>query len=156
MPGFRGHLIGGVITYIAILQCIKSIHPPASLVISGFIFCMIGSLFPDIDIKSKGQKLFYSLILIILCCFLYYERTDLFIGLSLLAIVPLLVKHRGLFHQLWFLIFISISTGLAIGSFHSKFSVWAMNNALFFLAGAISHIFLDKVITRFKYWITFK
>lgn len=151
MPGFRGHLIGGAVTYLAILQYIKSMQPSVSVIISGFVFCMIGSLFPDIDIKSKGQKLFYSLALVVLCCFLYYERTDLFIGLSLLAIIPLLVKHRGLFHQLWFLIFVSITTGLVIGSFHSDFSAWAMKNALFFLAGAISHIVLDIVITRLKY-----
>ena len=151
MPGFRGHLIGGTVTYLAILQYIKFMQPSVPVIVSGFVFCIIGSLFPDIDIKSKGQKLFYSLALVVLCCFLYYERTDLFIGLSLLAIVPLLVKHRGLFHQLWFLIFVSITTGLVIGSFHSDFSVWAMKNALFFLAGAISHIVLDKVVTRLKY-----
>ncbi len=153
MPGFRGHLIGGTVTYLVILQCIKSMALQPSVIASGFVFCLFGSLFPDIDIKSKGQKLFYSLMLVVLCCFLYYERTDLFIGLSLLATVPLLVKHRGLFHQLWFLIFITISTGLVIGSFHANFSAWAMKNALFFLAGAISHIVLDRVMTRFKYWI---
>jgi membrane-bound metal-dependent hydrolase YbcI (DUF457 family) len=152
MPGFRGHLIGGTVTYLIILQYLKSIPMQPSIIASGFVFCLVGSLFPDIDIKSKGQKLCYSLALFVLCCFLYYERTDLFIGLSLLATVPLLVKHRGLFHQLWFLIFISISTGLVIGSFHANFSAWAMKNALFFLAGAISHIVLDRLITRFKYW----
>ncbi|MBP6869580.1 metal-dependent hydrolase [Candidatus Babeliales bacterium] len=156
MPGFRGHLIGGTLTYLAILQCIKSMQPSLPVIASGFVFCIVGSLFPDIDIKSKGQKLFYSLGLIILCCFLYYERTDLFIGLSLLATVPLLVKHRGIFHELWFLIFISISTGLVIGSFHAQYSAWAMKNALFFLAGAISHIVLDRVITRLKYWLIVK
>lgn len=151
MPGYRTHLLGATVTYLVILQMIKSMHPSISVVISGFVFCAIGSLFPDIDIKSKGQKFFYSLALIILCCFLYYKRTDLFIGLSLLSIVPLLVKHRGLFHQLWFLIFISITTGLVIGNFHENFSLWAMKNALFFLAGAISHIVLDRIGTRFKY-----
>ena len=60
MPGFRGHLIGGTVTYLAILQCIKSMQPSIPVIISGFIFCIIGSLFPDIDIKSKGQKLFYQ------------------------------------------------------------------------------------------------
>ena len=152
MPGFRGHLIGGTITYLMILQYLKSIPMQPSVIISGFVFCLVGSLFPDVDIKSKGQKLFYSCALVILCCFLYYERTDLFIGLSLLATVPLLVKHRGIFHQLWFLIFISISTGLVIGSFHANFSAWAMKNSLFFLAGAISHIVLDRTITKLKYW----
>lgn len=152
MPGFRGHIIGGTVTYLILLQCIKSLKPEISVIISGFLFCIIGSLFPDIDIKSKGQKLFYTIALFVLFCFLYYERTDLFIGLSLLATVPLLVKHRGLFHQLWFLIFISITTGLVIGSFHAQYSAWAMKNALFFLSGAISHILLDRSITRLKYW----
>lgn len=152
MPGFRGHIIGGTVTYLILLQCIKSLKPEISVIVSGFLFCIIGSLFPDIDIKSKGQKLFYTIALFVLFCFLYYERTDLFIGLSLLATVPLLVKHRGLFHQLWFLIFISITTGLVIGSFHAQYSAWAMKNALFFLSGAISHILLDRSITRLKYW----
>ena len=76
MPGFRGHLIGGTVTYLAILQCIKSMQPSIPVIISGFIFCIIGSLFPDIDIKSKGQKLFYSAALFVLCGFLWYERTD--------------------------------------------------------------------------------
>lgn len=154
MPGFRGHLIGGTVTYLIILQYLKSLPMEPSVITSGFLFCLVGSLFPDIDIKSKGQKLCYSLALVVLCCFLWYERTDLFIGLSLLATVPLLVKHRGLFHQLWFLIFISITTGLVIGSFHANYSAWAMKNALFFLAGAISHIVLDRLITKFKYWIS--
>jgi len=154
MPGFRGHLIGGTVTYLAILQIIQSLQPSPSVVISGFIFCVIGSLFPDIDIKSKGQKLFYSIALAVLCYFLWFKRIDLFIGLSLLITVPLLVRHRGLFHELWFLIFISITTALVVGNFHSDFSVWAMKNALFFLAGAISHIILDRCITRFKYWMS--
>jgi len=152
MPGYRGHLIGGGITYIIILQCIKALQIPTCMLLQGFIFCIIGSLFPDIDIKSKGQKIFYSSALIVLCCFLYYERTDLFIGLSFLALIPLLVKHRGIFHQMWFLIFISITMGLVVGNYHAAYSSWAMNNAFFFLAGTLSHIFLDKMITRLKSW----
>ena len=153
MPGFRGHLAGGAVVYVAIVQCMKSMPTSPSVLISGFIFCLVGSLFPDIDIKSKGQKLCYSLALFLLCCFLWYERTDLFIGLSLLATVPLLVKHRGLYHQVWFLLSISLTTGLVIGSFNAQFSVWAMKNALFFLAGALSHIVLDRSITKIKYFL---
>lgn len=153
MPGFKAHIVGGTMTYVIILQSVPSLQLSTYGIVSGFVFCIIGALFPDIDIKSKGQKLFYSLTLLILCIFLWYERFDLFIGLSLLATVPLLVKHRGLFHQLWFLIFISITTGLVVGSIRSDFSVWAMENSLFFLAGAISHIVLDRVGTRLKYWL---
>ena len=150
MPGFRGHLIGGTITYLALVHSMQRLQPSPILLISGFVFCVIGSLFPDVDIKSKGQKLFYSLALIFLILFLWYERTDLFIGLSLLGTVPLLVRHRGLFHQAWFLIFISISTALVIGNLCVDSSSFAMKNALFFLAGTLSHIVLDRVITKIK------
>ncbi|MGZ6250941.1 MAG: metal-dependent hydrolase [Candidatus Chromulinivorax sp.] len=150
MPGYRGHLIGGTITYLALMQAMKSFHLKPIVIVSGFVFCLIGSLFPDVDIKSKGQKLFYSLALIFLCCFLWYERTDLFIALSLLAVVPLLVKHRGIFHEAWFLIFISISTALVVGNLWAGSSSFAIQNALFFLTGTISHIVLDRTITRIK------
>lgn len=152
MPGFRGHLIGGTVLYLIILQYLRSVPMEPSVIISGLVFCLFGSLFPDVDIKSKGQKLFYSITLIVLCCLLYYERTDIFIGLTIFATIPLLVKHRGLFHQAWFLTCISLLTGTVIGSFHAQYSAWAMKNALFFLAGALSHIFLDKIITKLKYW----
>ena len=156
MPGFKAHLVGGSIAYLLVLQLIKSFQPPISVLVQGFIFCILGSLFPDVDIKSKGQNLFYVVGLITLCCFLYYDRTDLFIGLSLLLFTPLLVKHRGIFHQVWFLVFISIAMGLVIDSFHAHASSWAIKNALFFLVGAMSHIILDRTTTRLKYWFVIK
>ena len=153
MPGYRGHLVGGATAYVIILQMIKAYQPSPMIIFQGFFFCLIGSLFPDIDIKSKGQKLFYSIAFIALCFFLYYERIDLFIALSLLSVIPLLVKHRGIFHEVWFIIFISITAGLVIGSYHADYSTWAMQNALFFLIGALSHLLLDRVGTQLKYWL---
>jgi len=152
MPGYKGHIIGGSVTYLIILQLVKSFQPTVFMLIQGFIFCILGSLFPDVDIKSKGQNIFYTLALVTLCYFLYCQRTDLFIGLSLLVFTPLLVKHRGLFHKVWFLILISLIMGITIDSFHATSSNLAIKNALFFLAGALSHIILDRVNTRLKYW----
>lgn len=153
MPSYRGHLVGGAAVYLGILQIIKSYEPSLSIVLQGFFFCMLGSLFPDVDIKSKGQKLFYMIAFLALCYFLLHQRFDLFIALSLLSTVPLLVKHRGLFHQTWFLIFISLSTALFIGSYNDDYSSWAMQNALFFLAGALSHIILDRSWSKIKAWL---
>jgi hypothetical protein len=146
VPGFRGHLIGGAVTYVALLQCGRFLPIRPDVMLTGFVVCLAGALFPDIDIKSKGQKLFYGLALFVFILLLWYERTDLFIGLSLLATVPLLVKHRGLFHQPWFLIFFSISAALFLGSLHTQFSEFAMQNAFFFLAGTLSHIILDRCL----------
>lgn len=156
MPGYRGHLLGGLVTYLIILQALRSAPLSIPVMISGFVFCMIGCLFPDIDIKSKGQKLFYSLALAGLCYFLYCDRIDLFIAVSLLITLPLLVKHRGIFHKIWFLVAISVLTGLAIESWYGIVYTPAIHNALFFLAGALSHVFLDRTTTRFKYWLSAK
>lgn len=152
MPGYRGHLMGGTAVYLVILHCIQSYNPSFSYALQGLFFCLIGALFPDVDIKSKGQKLFYIFVLAALVVFLWYNRLDLFIALSLLSVVPLLVRHRGIFHKVWFLIFLSISTALMIGSYHSDYSSWAMHNALFFLAGALSHVFFDRMLTQIKVW----
>lgn len=156
MPGYKAHLLGGSVTYLVILQLIKGSNPTVSVLAQGYVFCILGSLFPDVDIKSKGQNLFYLFALIMLCCFLYYERIDLFIGLSLGVFTPLLVKHRGLFHKAWFLIAISFFMGILVDSFHTQPCTWAIKNALFFLTGALSHIVLDRVTTRLKYWFFIK
>lgn len=152
MPGYKTHLVGGCATYLIILQCIKSFQPTVFMLMQGFVFCLLGSLFPDVDIKSKGQNLFYVCAFMTLCCFLYYNRIDLFIGLSLAVFTPLLVKHRGIFHKIWFLMLLSLVMGIIIDSFHAKNSTWALKNALFFFAGALSHVVLDRVTTRLKYW----
>lgn len=154
MPNYRGHLIGGTAVYLVALHFVQGYNPSLSYAIQGFFFCLIGALFPDVDIKSKGQKLFYYFVLVALCFFLWYKRMDLFIALSLLSVIPLLVRHRGLFHRVWFLIFLSTSTALLIGSYHSNYSSWAMHNALFFLLGALSHVFFDRVLTRLKIWFS--
>ena len=64
MPNYKGHIAGGVITYLVVLYCIKYTNPSVHTVLQGLVFCLFGSLFPDVDVKSKGQKIFYYLLLI--------------------------------------------------------------------------------------------
>lgn len=155
MPGYRGHLIGGSIAYLVFLQLIKIVSVDQATIFSGFFFCLLGSLFPDVDIKSKGQKIFYLCILLFFFLFLLYERTDICIGIMFVSIVPLLVKHRGIFHNYWFLTTISMATAFCIGSYHEQYSLFAFYNGLFFLVGSASHVFLDRTITRLKYFMAY-
>ena len=59
MPNYKGHIVGGTVTYLVVLQVIKHAQPNIHVVLQGLVFCLLGSLFPDIDVKSKGQKIFY-------------------------------------------------------------------------------------------------
>ncbi|MGC2310143.1 MAG: hypothetical protein WA432_00805 [Candidatus Babeliaceae bacterium] len=64
MPSYKGHLLGGLVVYsIALLFMATTL---SWLTKGEWLLCtLFGALFPDIDIKSKGQKLFYALLLVI-------------------------------------------------------------------------------------------
>ena len=152
MPSYRGHLIGGVVTYLALLQLIKLTDPNAHIIIQGLLFCLLGSLFPDIDVKSKGQKVFYILLLIFLFYCLLVQRWDLFVALSLLGIMPLLATHRGLFHKVWFLLFLTLGIIVCLKSYNRHEDELLLANSGFFFMGSLSHVVLDKFLTRLKRW----
>ena len=117
MPSYKVHLVGGFVTYVLILHCIFSSEPTIATILQGLVFCLLGALFPDIDVKSKGQKVFYSLLLILLLYLLYHEKYCMFIVMSFLAIIPILVRHRGIFHHLWFLMAMTFGISFFVKSF---------------------------------------
>jgi membrane-bound metal-dependent hydrolase YbcI (DUF457 family) len=156
MPGYRGHLIGGGITYLALMYFLKAYNPDASTMFQGILFCLAGALFPDIDIKSMGQKYFYLAMIAGLFLCLLYEKYPWFIGLAFLSMIPLLVRHRGIFHSLFFICCVSCVSVVCILFYKTEYSTLAVSNALFFTAGAWSHILLDRATTRVKIWLGIK
>jgi hypothetical protein len=150
MPSYRVHLAGGLLTYIAILQLLKHIEFSHMTIFQGLLFCLLGSLFPDIDVKSKGQKIFYSLLLGLLVTLLYKQQYCLFAVTSFLGVIPLLVKHRGIFHHVWFLLLLSLGATLVVKSWCGYWAQVMINNCWFFFAGTISHVVLDRTVSWLK------
>jgi len=150
MPSYRGHLIGGFLTYVGILQLLKNMHLSGFMIIQGLIFCLLGALFPDIDVKSKGQKVFYSMLLVLLIWLLYKKMYCLFAVMSLLGIIPILVRHRGIFHHIWFLFSMAVISTLVIRSQCGGFENMMLYNCWFFFAGTVSHVVLDRFISGCK------
>ena len=150
MPSYRGHLIAGVLTYLGMLQIIKCVQPNPHVIFQGLLFCLLGSLFPDIDIKSKGQKVFYSLLLMFLCYCLWMQHWYLFVVLSLLGIVPLLARHRGLFHEIWFLLCLTLCIIIWLQSCNKLCDILLLTNCSWFFVGCVSHVILDRVVSKIK------
>ena len=146
MPGYKGHLIGGAIAFSCVIVLFAWWQSPPFFIAVQYFFCtLLGSLFPDIDTKSRGQGIFYRALLLILGILLFQGQQQLCIVISLLALTPLLVRHRGLFHKPWFLLMIPsflawLSVVLGILS-----SSLAIGYGCFFITGALSHIILDKM-----------
>jgi membrane-bound metal-dependent hydrolase YbcI (DUF457 family) len=150
MPNYRGHLVGGTVAYLAICSALKQYDIPKTVAIEWYLFTLIGALFPDIDTKSKGQKLFYRGIF--LCSLLLFVQQQ-FRALSFLcfiALFPLLIRHRGITHSVIFISILSMSIVTASYIWMQPYIFIIIPDVLFFFAGALSHIVLDYGLSATK------
>lgn len=146
MPGYKGHIVGGIGAFaVTLIFITKSYTPTHITLLQWFCVTILGALFPDVDIKSKGQGIFYKIIF--LCLVLFYCKQDwqLFTATSFIAILPVLVRHRGIFHKTWFVIAVPLLFAYAGASSFPAYKTMFIINALFFVSGALSHLFLDRM-----------
>lgn len=148
MPGYKGHLVGGAVIYAIGLFLLQSLHPAWTTMAEWLLFAFAGALFPDIDIKSKGQKVFYRILLIVFGVLLIKGRFQIFILISMLAVVPMIVRHRGMFHKLWFVVGFPSLVAIGITAYFPHYCAIVLYDVSFFIAGAISHLWLDVGLRR--------
>ena len=146
MPGYKAHIVGGVVTFAVISFVLNNYLQPLPAVAFQWLGAtVLGALFPDVDIKSKGQGIFYKGMLVCLVLLLWKRQAYLFVIMSFLALVPVLVRHRGLFHQVWFVVIMPLGIAFVAGQSFPVQSVLLLQTACFFSAGAISHLTLDRI-----------
>ncbi len=151
MPGYKAHIVGGIGVYIGVVIFfgLMYLYPPVTL----FEWCgamLIGSLFPDIDTKSKIQKIVYSCLLPVLFFLLVYEQ---FLSAGICACcgcIPLIVSHRGIFHAWWALATVCCVVGYILSSLFSVYSFLIISNIFFFFLGCMVHVALDFGGSRFR------
>jgi len=147
MPTYKGHLVGGAATFVVIHQVTTKIFeysaPTPKQLFFTLSFCLLGSLFPDIDTKSFGQKLFYALLTIIIFATITARHWEILSIVSLLSVFPLLVNHRGIIHTIWFVTLAPLAVPLIIHYHASHFSQSAWIAYLYFVTGGLSHLLLD-------------
>ena len=120
MSMFREHWIGGLVAYsiFFIISFITTLAvpilydsvpqewnptiPPVSdfvKIVGCFAVAVLFGLWPDVDIKSKSQKIFYSVLFalnVVLIVFLQKYLESALLGLF--AMLPIMSKHRGWTH----------------------------------------------------------
>jgi len=157
MPTYKGHVIGGVATFIVTLITVTSIlsyaKPTPRELLFGFICCIAGSLFPDIDTKSVGQRVFYSLMAIPVTYSIIAHQWQMLAVTSVVGLLPLLSSHRGITHTLWFVTLVPLSLTMLIIRLHPPLTNLLWVGSLYFIAGAVSHLVLDFGLVRaLKKW----
>lgn len=157
MPGYKIHLVGGTIAAAVLFY-----FPPTlftqQLTLEQKCFygalALLGALFPDIDIKSKGQKIFSRIILLPICTSIILGKFNFLALFTILALFPLLIKHRGITHNPWFIATFPILIFYISQAYVPIYQQQTLCGVLFFSAGAFSHLILDfgpiKLFTRDK------
>jgi hypothetical protein len=146
MPGYKGHCVGGVIAFgLLLFILVPAIIKQPSLVtmMEWLLFALAGSLFPDIDIKSKGQKYFYYVIFLFFMILAMNRRFEILSCFSFIIITPMLARHRGIFHSPWFVTTMPLLLWAFISISVPRVSQQFFFDMLFFIIGALSHLWLD-------------
>jgi hypothetical protein len=143
MPNYKGHLVGGAVAFLIVFNIIMIKKVSLFIAFEWFCFTLLGALFPDIDIKSKGQKIFYRVLLILFIILIVKKCTYLLLLLSFVSLLPLIVRHRGMCHEFWFVVGAPLCCGLLLGQFFPAVFLNILWDVFFFIIGALSHLYLD-------------
>jgi len=147
MPGYRGHIAGGALLYGGLLAGaawtgLVRPNPEEGLVLG--MVAVMGALFPDTDTDSKGQNLFYAILVILDLALLVKEMYRWAALLGFCALLPAVGRHRGWTHTWWAMLLVP----LPILVFPVVFYNLPVQRPLpFYLAavtGYFSHLALDR------------
>ena len=148
MPNYKGHLAAGFALYALLVLLIGYSAHSLPTLLEWLVCILFGSLFPDVDTKSKGQKIFYSVLAGIYIVLLLQQNYVLLSLLAVCALLPLLVRHRGLTHSIWFIF--AICAGAIVYAYCAvpSMALRVLYDSIFFGIGALSHIILDVGVKR--------
>jgi hypothetical protein len=144
MPNYKGHLWGGLVAYMTVMLVVVKMSPSLVTGAEWLLCALAGALFPDIDIKSKGQKYFYWVFFVLFLFLFYRKQYGVLSCSSLFMFTPMLVRHRGIFHRYTFIIALPLCLWLTSTLLCPELSRPLFFNMAFFVAGGVSHIFLDR------------
>ena len=102
MSGGKGHLIGGFVFILVLLHTITHYFYRPDL-LDLILYIAIGLMFavwPDVDIKSIGQKFFYIVFFMVDLFLIFSEEYKIAAYFGLMVILPILAKHRGWTHSI--------------------------------------------------------
>lgn len=147
MPGYKGHLAGGLFFAVmglvgAVMLGLLAFNP---LLAAGLIgFCLLGALFPDVDTDSKGQNLYYSVFAMVDLGLILNQYYIWAAWLGFFAMLPAIGSHRGWTHTWWAMLLVPVpilGMPLLLEGVESIYAFVPFYVA--FCTGYFSHLLLD-------------
>lgn len=143
--GFFGALSAGMIALSGRIGDPLVVAPfRGARVVILFGIALLTALWPDVDIRSKGQRLFYGVFLLVdvalIAMKLYYPSAIL----GILAMIPLVGKHRGWTHTIWAAVLIPSPLLILPMYFKGTYTLAGLPYFLAAFVGYLSHLVLDR------------
>lgn len=159
MANYKGHIAGAAVScgvYVAgasllpgdVLGETAGLLSDWQMVAALFIVAMLFGLWPDIDTNSKGQNLFYATAFAADVLLIATGRIEAAAYVGLLAMTPIVGKHRGWTHSLPAMILVPLPI-LLIPYLNNRYIL--PTTSLFYgaaVVGYFSHLLLDGRIIR--------
>lgn len=130
-------------------------------ILACFVIAVLSGLWPDVDIKSKSQRLFYRVFLILNIGLIFKQMYTISAFLGIFAMLPLIGKHRGWTHSriimfilpIPFLLMPMYSSADSFRISETQFDYTNLEGLPFYLASIIgygTHLQLDGILFRGK------
>lgn len=159
MANYKGHIAGAVIVTSAAIAGVSLLPGDVLANTSGllndwqftaflFFIAILFGLWPDIDTNSKGQDLFFGVGFLLDIVLIWNGHIEAAAYLGLLAMTPIVGKHRGWTHSTWAMI--AVPLPIVIVSFMLHNDVVPATLLIYCAAviGYFSHLLLDGKITK--------
>lgn len=159
MSGYKGHIAGALAVNTVYVGAVKVLPLSVAdrsgimlddwqLLIGLFVVAVLFGLWPDVDTNSIGQNIFFGLAFIADIVLIATGKFEPAAYLGLLAMTPIVGKHRGWTHSKLAMILVPLPIVLVpyVHNHHVLPFGLLMYGAA--VAGYFSHLLLDGLITR--------
>lgn len=159
MANYKGHIAGGA-GFCTVYVVVLGILPGAVLaetagilsnwqfVAALFVVAMLFGLWPDIDTNSKAQDIFFGAALTADIALIATGRIEAAAYLGLLAMTPVVGKHRGWTHSFWAMMLVPLPI-LLVSYLNNQYIL--PTSFLFYgaaVVGYFSHLYFDGLVVK--------
>lgn len=159
MSGYKGHIAGGIAANAVYLAGVKllpgdilerwNINLEDWQLIAGlFVIAVLFALFPDVDTNSVGQNIFFGIAFVADILLLVAGKFEAAAYLGLLAMLPVIAKHRGWTHHKLAMVLVPLP--ILVIPYVQNQKIWSLGLLIYGSAvvGYFSHLLLDGLIVR--------
>lgn len=159
MSGYKGHIVGAVAANTVYLAGVKLLPGDIlerwnisledwQLLVGLFVVAILFGLFPDVDTNSMGQNIFFGIAFVAMIVLIVTEKYEPAAYLGLLAMMPIIGKHRGWTHHKLAMFLVPLP--IVFIPYLSNHQVGTIGLLVYGAAvvGYFSHLLLDGLIIR--------